>query len=103
MNLEEKIEFFATEVTKYTTLGIKRDLSLTPELFGKTLKVKGLFIWERAKIPVSLKLAGIECDVILYNETAVDKVKPPPDYSLFHIRDLQEFPYVCAVKVHEEN
>lgn len=103
MNFEEKIEFFETEVIKHRTLGIKRDLSLTPELFGKTLKIRGLFIWERAKIPVSLTLSTIECDVILYNETAVDKVKPPPDYLLFHIRDLQEFPYVCAVKVHEEN
>jgi hypothetical protein len=102
LNVEEQIAFFKTEVTKHMTLGIKRDLSLTPELFGKTLKVKGLFIWERAKIQVSLTLSTIECDVILYNETAADKVKPPLGYELFHIRDLQEFPYVCAVRVHVE-
>ena len=82
------------------TLGIKRDLSLTPELFEKTLKVTGLFIWDRAKTETSLTLSQIECDVILYNETAADKVKPLPGYEVFQIRDLQEFPYLCAVRVH---
>lgn len=84
------------------TLGIKRDLSLTPELFGKQLIVTGLFIWDRAKTENSLILSKIACDVILYNETAFDKVNPPPGYEVFQIRDLQEFPYVCAVKVHTE-
>lgn len=82
------------------TLGIKRDLSLTPEWFGKTLKITGLFIWDRAKTETSITLSKIEFDVILYNETAADKVIPPPGFEVFQIRDLQEFPYICAVRVH---
>lgn len=102
MNHEEKETFLKALVKKYMTLGIKLDLSCSPELFGKELRIKGLFVWGRVKQPESIQLANIECDIIIYNQTAMDKVHPPMDYHIFQLRDLQEFPYIAAVKVHHD-
>jgi len=84
------------------TLGIRKDLSKEPELFGKPLRIKGLYVWGRLKSITSLAIQNMEFDIILHNETDPKNVPPPKDYMVFKIKDLQEFPYIAWVKAHEE-
>jgi len=83
-------------------LGLKLDLAQQPEIFGHVLKVQGLFIWGHAFTEESHILSELECDVILFNETDASKVEAPEGYWLFRLRDLQEFPYIAAVRIHYE-
>ncbi len=100
VNYEEKVSLVNKIHVPRTYLGIKKDLSQSPEIFGHELLVRGLYIWGRAFTENSRKLSEIECDMILFNETDPLKVSAPEGYTLFRIRDLQEFPYVAAVRVH---
>ncbi len=101
-DFDEKVAFLKSLNQPRIDLGLKRDLSLDPQLFGRNLLVKGLYIWGRALSEKSLTLAQIECNVILYNETDREKVIVPEGYLLFRLHDLQEFPYLAAVRVREE-
>ncbi len=103
MTYEEKVNFLKQTLTKRPYyLGIKKDLSRSPEIFGHELRMRGLYIHGRALTETSKILSSIECDVILYNETNPQKVSPPEGYDLFRIKDLQEFPYIAAIRIHKE-
>ncbi|RJP21775.1 MAG: hypothetical protein C4527_22950 [Candidatus Omnitrophota bacterium] len=99
LNYSEKLELLNKLHAPRVYLGIKKDFSLSLEIFGHELLIRGLFIWGRALTEDSRKLSTMDCDVILYNETDIQKVSPPPGFLLFRIRDLQEFPYVAAVRI----
>ena len=83
-------------------LGLKLDLSRQPEIFGHVLKVRGLYIWGHTFTEESHTLSELECDVILYNETDAAKIEAPEGFLLFRLHDLQEFPYIAAVRIHQE-
>jgi len=102
LNYAEQIAFLKSLCRPRVALGIKMDLSLSPELFGHELLVKGLFLWGRALTEESLLLSACGCDVILFNEFNPERVSCPEGYDLFQIRDLQEFPYLAAVRIHAE-
>ncbi len=100
MDGEKQAEFLRSLWLKKTHLGLKKDLSLTPEIFGHELLVTGLYIWGRAGSRDSIVLASIPCDIVLYNETDSSQIAPPSEYLLFRLHDLQEFPYTAAVRTH---
>ncbi len=102
MNYEEQAAFLKSLNQPRRFLGIKKDLSLEPGLFGRQLSVKGLYLWGHVFSEESQLLSRLECDVILYNETDKQKVQAPEGYDVFRIRDLQEFIYVAAVRVHKQ-
>ena len=98
MKYEEMVAFLQSLADDKTTLGLGKDLSLTPEIFNHKLRVKGLYIWGYAKTAESLALVGIEWEMILFNETNRECVECPEGYVLFRVRDFQEFPYLAAVR-----
>lgn len=83
-------------------LGLREDLSLHPDWFGRELEITGLFVWGRAQNEISKRLAAIKFDVILFNETNPQSVEVPEGFLLFRFYDLQEFPYLAAVRVHKD-
>jgi hypothetical protein len=100
MNYSDAVPFLRSLNRPRIDLGINLDLSLSPTLFERTLRIKGLYIYGRALTVNSQKLAQIECDVILYNETDPNKIPFPEGWQIFRIRDLQEFAYAALVRVH---
>jgi hypothetical protein len=78
-----------------------RDLSQEPSLFGRALRVRGLFVYKQAHLEFGEFLSQIEFDVILYNEIELAKVSVPPGFVKIRLRDLQEFPYTAAIQVHK--
>lgn len=78
-----------------------RDLSQEPSLFGRVLRVRGLFVYKQAQIEFSKFISQIEFDVILYNEIELAKVAVPPNFVKVRLRDLQEFPYTAAIQAHK--
>lgn len=101
MRYDDAVAFLQGLQKPWVSLAIRKDLSLEPELFGRELRIKGLYIHGRANAEPSRVLSGLECDVILLNETDPQKITVPRDYVLFRMRDLQEFPYLALVKVHK--
>lgn len=77
-----------------------RDLSKEPEIFGRNLVVRGLFIYKLSSIWMSEFLSPIPFDAIVYNEIDLNKVVIPAGYIKVRLRDLQEFPYTAALRVH---
>lgn len=98
MKYQEAVEFLEKLNRPRVDLAIRKDFSLTPEIFGHQLLVKGIYIHGRAFADESKVLSQLEWAMIVYNETDFQKVKAPEDFLLFHIRDLQEFPYITAIK-----
>ncbi|MBI1390288.1 MAG: hypothetical protein GC154_17750 [bacterium] len=78
-------------------LGLNLDLSTRPELFGRVLLLKGLYIYGRALSEESKQLGELEVETVIYNETDPAKVIPPENGAVFRLRDQQEFPYLCAI------
>jgi len=76
------------------------DLSEQPDIFGKQLTVRGLFIYKQSSHWLSQLFLQLHFDVILYNEIELTKINVPPEYIKVRMRDLQEFPYTAAVQVH---
>lgn len=101
MKYIDAVEFLKKLHRPRVDLAIRKDLSESPEIFGHVLLVKGLYIFGRHLISDSVELSRIECDVILYNETDAKKIQAPEGCLLFRMRDLQEFPYIAAVKAHK--
>lgn len=77
-----------------------RDLSQEPELFGHTLRVRGLLVYKQAHIWFSEFMSQIEFDVVIYNEIELERVRIPDGFIKVRLRDLQEFPYTAAIQVH---
>ncbi|MEW6239163.1 MAG: hypothetical protein AB1656_27590 [Candidatus Omnitrophota bacterium] len=102
MKREEQAAFFKNLRRPRIDLGLKLDLSQQPEIFGHVLKVRGLYIWGHIFTAESHTLSELECDVILYNETDAAKVEAPEGFLVFRLHDLQEFPYIAAVRIHQE-
>ncbi len=102
MDDSEITAYFAQLYRRRFALGIREDLSLHPDWFGRELEITGLFIWSRAQNELSQRLATVKFDVILYNETNPQAVQVPEGYLLFRLYDLQEFPYLAAVRVHHD-
>lgn len=93
------MEIFSEVKRRRLNLGLRRDLSLQPDLFGHQLQLKGLYIWGRALSHESRILAETDFNAILFNETDPAKVEAGEGYQLFTLRDLQEFPYLIALRM----
>lgn len=96
---QEKVEFLSQLNESGKRLAWRKDLSLEPELFGRPLRAKGIYLYDRPFAAESRQLASLELDLVLYNETDAMKIKQPEGYDLFRLFDLQEFPYLAAARV----
>lgn len=99
MKYDDQLVFLQSLDRPRMCFGIRIDLSRHPEWFGRLLQVEGLYIYGRAKSPESLKLSSLKMEIVLFNETDRTKINLPEDFHhSFQIRDLQEFPYIAAVR-----
>ncbi len=79
-----------------------RDLSLEPEIFGKRLIVRGIFLYKKRHHWFSQLIATVSFEVILFNEIDLQNVSIPPGFIRVRLRDLQEFPYTAAIRIFEK-
>lgn len=84
--------------SRHLHLALRRDLSKEPKIFGHTLRIKGLYLWNRAQSPESLIISQNEWEVILFNETDPQRIPHLEGYYFFRLYDLQEFLYCALIR-----